>query len=307
VSAGWVAAQVRSRSLAAHCLGPATVREVAGAGSLDGALARLTTSGYGARLHPGLDLAASEHEVFASALWNLRVLAGWCPALGAARLHVLAGVFELANLRGLLAHLEGHLAPAPFELGSLGAVALSAAPASLAELRDALRHSAWGDPGATDAAGIDVALQFALARRVVSDVAEAGAWANSYAALVVARLIVQDCPLDVGSAAAADARLVLGPRAATARSLEELRRALGRGVGGALEGVDGPDDLWLAETRWWTHLFDDAQARLRRSDAGPAAVVAAAGVLLADAWRVQMALEIAARAGRGIEVLDALA
>jgi hypothetical protein len=307
VSAGWVAAQVRSRSLAGHCLGPAGVREVAGAGSLDGALALLATSSYGPRLHLGLDLATSEHEVFASVLWNLRVLAGWSPAMGASRLHVLAGVFELANLRGHLARIEGYRAPAPFDLGSLAAVADRQTPATIPELRDALRRSDWGDPGAADAAGVYVALQFALARRIVDEVTEAGAWAQTYAALVMARLIVQDCALDGDSNAAANARIVLGSRAVAARSLEELRRALARDVASVLEGVEGPADLWLADSRWWTHLFDDAQARLRHSAAGPEAVVAAAAVLFADAWRVQMAMEIAARAGRGIEVLDAVA
>jgi hypothetical protein len=83
VSAGWVAAQVRSQSLANHCVGPAGARELAGAGSLDAALGILATSSYGERLHPGLSLAASEREIFASVLWNLRVLAGWSPALRA--------------------------------------------------------------------------------------------------------------------------------------------------------------------------------------------------------------------------------
>src|ERR1039458_3215956 len=95
VSAGWVAAQVRSQSLASHCVGPAVAREIASAGSLDAALGILATSSYGERLHIGLNLATSEHEVFASVLWNLRVLAGWSPALGASRLRTLAGVFTL--------------------------------------------------------------------------------------------------------------------------------------------------------------------------------------------------------------------
>jgi hypothetical protein len=36
-------------------------------------------------------------------------------------------------------------------------------------------------------------------------------------------------------------------------------------------------------------------------------VVAAIAVQAADAWRVRVALEVAARAGGGIEVLDAVA
>jgi hypothetical protein len=71
--------------------------------------------------------------------------------------------------------------------------------------------------------------------------------------------------------------------------------------------VGGRDDLWLSESRWWTRLGTEAQVNLRRSGAGAAAVVAAVAALVADAWRVQRALEIAARAGDGIEMLDAVA
>ena len=307
MSASWVAAQVRSKSLASHCLGPAGARELAGAGSLDAALGILTTSSYGERLHPGLDLAASEHEVFASVLWNLRVLAGWSPALGASRLHALAGVFELMNLQGDLARIEGHESPAPFELGSLASVSRHVAPLTVGELRDALRRSPWGDPGALDATGVNIALQFTLARRIVDDVPEAGQWAQTYAALVLSRLVKEDCPLDTDSTSAANARAILGSRALSTTSLGELRDALPRDVASILKDVTNPDDLWLAEAQWRTRLWDEALEKLRRGGAGPETVVAAIALQFADAWRVRTALEVAARAGRGIEVLDAVA
>jgi hypothetical protein len=307
VSAGWVAAQVRSQSLASHCLGPAGARELAGAGSLDAALGILATSNYGERLHPGLDLATSEHQVFASVLWNLRVLAGWSPALGASRLHVLAGVFELMNLQGEIARIEGHQSPAPFELGSLASVSTRVAPLTLGDLRDVLRRSPWGDPGALDAAGVSIALQFTLARRIVDDVPEAGQWAQTYAALVLSRLVKEDGPLDVDSTFAANARAILGSRALSSTSLGELHDALPRDVASILKGVTGPDDLWLAEAQWWTRLWREALEQLRRGGAGPETVVAAIAVQFADAWRVRTALQVAARNGRGIEVLDAVA
>jgi hypothetical protein len=307
VSAGWVAAQVRSRSLASHCVGPAGARELAGAGSLDAALAILATSSYGERVPPGLNLAASEHEVFAGVLWNLRVLAGWSPALGASRLRTLAGVFELMNLRSDLARIEGHESPALFELGSLASVSNRVAPSTLGELRDVLRRSPWGDPGALDATGVRIAMQFALARRIVDDVPEAGQWAQTYAALVLSRLVKEDRPPDADSTSAANARAILGNRALSATSLGELHGALPRDIASILEGVKGPDDLWLAEARWRTRLWDEALEMLRRGGAGPETVVAAVALQFADAWRVRTALEVAARAGRGIEVLDAVA
>ena len=67
----------------------------------------------GNQLRPDLDLAGAGRAVFGSVLWNFRVLAGWSPPLGASRLRVLAGAFELANLRGEIAQLEGIEAPAP--------------------------------------------------------------------------------------------------------------------------------------------------------------------------------------------------
>lgn len=307
MSAGWVAAQVRSRSLASHCVGPAGARELAGAGSLDAALGILATSSYGERLHPGLNLAASEHEVFASVLWNLRVLAGWSPALGASRFHALAGVFELMNLQGDLARIEGHQCPVPFELGSLASVSSRVAPLTIGELRDVLRRSPWGDPGALDATGVSIALQFALARRIVDDVPEAVQWAQTYAALVLSRLVNDDGPLDTDSTSAANARAVLGSRALSATSLRELHDVLPRDVASILKGVTGPDDLWLAEAQWRTRLWDEALERFRRGGAGPETVVAAIALQFADAWRVRTALEVAARTGRAMEVLDAMA
>jgi hypothetical protein len=307
VSAGWVAAQVRSQSLASHCAGPAGARELAGAGSLDAALGILATSSYGERLHPGLNLAASEHEVFASVLWNLRVLAGWSPALGASRLHVLAGVFELMNLQGALGRIEGHQSAPPFELGSLASVSDRVAPSTLGELRDVLRRSPWGDPGALDAAGVSIALQFTLARRIIGDVPEAAQWAQTYAALALSRLITENCPLGADSPSAANVRAILGSRVLSATSLGELHDALPRDVASIFKGVNGPSDLWLAEVQWRTRLWDEALERLRRGGAGPGTVVAAVAALFADALRVRTALEVAARAGRGIEVFDAVA
>jgi hypothetical protein len=307
VSTGWVAAQVRSRSLASHCVGPAGAREVASAGSLDGALAVLAASGYGERIHLGLNLAASERALFATVLRNLRVLAGWCPPRGASRLHVLAGGFELANLSGELARVEGRDAAEPYDLGSLASVTRSNAVAGMGGLREALRRSPWGDPGSLDGGAMRIALQFAFVRRVVESVPEAAEWAESYAALVLARVVVAGVTLEPISATAANVRAVLGPRVLAARSLSDLAGTLPSHLVPVLEGIAEPQDLWAGEARWWGRLWADAQHRVQRGGAGPATVVAAVCAQVADAWRLRAALEIAARAGRGIEVLDAVA
>jgi hypothetical protein len=307
VSAGWVAAQVRSRSLAGHCVGRAGARAVARAGSLEAALGILAKSAYGERVHPGLDLAASGHEVFATVLWNLRVLAGWCPAMGASRLHVLAGVFELVNIEGELARIDDRCGSTPFELGSLASVARHAPPSSMGELREVLRLSPWGDPGNLDPAGVSLALRASLVRRIVDNVPEARAWAETYAALIASRLVSEGVALDADSTVSANLGAVLGATALAPQSIDQLSLALPQKVRSVLKGVTGSQDLWLAEARWWTRLWDESQEKVRRVDAGPQSVVAAVATQAADAWRVRVALEVAARAGRGIEVLDAVA
>jgi len=307
MSAAWVAAQVRSRSLTNHCVGPAGAREVAGSGSLDGALAILATTNYGERLGPGAGLAQAERAVFATALWNLRVLAGWSPALGAGRLRVLAGGFELANVRDELARIDGHDVLQPYELGSLASVPRHSQPTSTSELRATLRHSAWGDPGVLDAGGILLSLRVALLRRVVENVPEAAEWAEAYGALILARLILCGTSLERFATVAADARAVLGSRAVAARTLRELVTALPVSIAHGLDGVTEFADLWSCEARWWGQLWREASERVRDGGAEAATVVAAVAAQYADAWRVRAALEIAARAGLGIEVLDAVA
>jgi hypothetical protein len=307
MSAGWVAAQVRSRGLVRHCIGADGAREVATAGSLEGALAILATTGYGDRLHPGLDLAASERGVFATVVWYLRVLAGWSPPLGASRLRILAGGFELVNFRNELARLEGHDAPEPYELGSLASVVRHHAPSSVDEFRNALRRTTWGDPGALDDSVMAIALQFSFLRRVVENVPEARAWAETYGALVMAGVVVANVTIEPGSPTAANVRTVLGSRALVATTLAELAGALASDIAPTLDGVTGPLDLWAGEARWWGRLWREAEEKVRRGRAEPATVVATVAAQAADAWRVRVALEVAARAGRGIEVLDAMA
>jgi hypothetical protein len=63
--------------------------------------------------------------------------------------------------------------------------------------------------------------------------------------------------------------------------------------------VEGPEDLWWAEGRWWQRIDRDATVTLRVGRAGPTVMAAAAARLVADAWRAQAALEAGHGAGQG--------
>ncbi len=307
MSAGWVAAQVRSRGLVQHCLGPEQIRQLAGAGSLRQALDVLASTAYAKQLRPGLDLAGAGRAVVGSVLWNLRVLAGWSPPLGASRLRVLAGAFELANLQGEMARLEGFEAPPPYALSSLTTVPRLSSVTTVSELRSALAASPWGDPGASDRAGVVLSLEFALAHRVAEDVPEAAGWATTYAVLVLARCLASGVVLELGLPAAIHARAVVGEHLLQVHSLRDLADGLPRHSTWLLADISDPDDLWVAEARWWHRLWGEGMALVMKGSPGPGATVGAVAALAADAWRVRCALEVASRQGRGAEVLDGVA
>ncbi len=267
----------------------------------------LATTHYGERLRSGLSLEEVERAVFATVLWNIRVLAGWSPSLGASRLRVLAAAFELTNMRGELARIEGRSVGEPYELGSLASLPRHAQPSSTLELRETLKRSPWGDPGALDAPAMLVALEISFVRRVVENVPEASAWAAGYGALLLARLVAAGTSLVPGSVPEANARAVFGHRAPAARTLHDLAAALSVSVAPVLDGATEPEDLWSCEARWWSQLWRSGEEGVRRGGADPATAVSAVAAMCADAWRVRVALEIAARAGRGIELLDAVA
>jgi hypothetical protein len=267
----------------------------------------LSFTAYAKQLRPGLDLAGAGRAVAGSVLWNLRVLAGWSPPLGASRLRVLAGAFELANLRGEMARLEGLEAPPPYALGSLATVPRLSSMTTVSELRSALAASPWGDPGESDRGGLVLALELALAHRLADDVPEASGWATTYAALVVARCLAWGVSLELGTPAATHARAVLGEHLIQVRSLHDLADGLPRRSAWLLADVSGPDDLWVAEARWWHRLWGEGLVLIMRGSPGPGATVGAAAALAADAWRVRGALEVAARQGQGVEVLNGVA
>ncbi len=323
MSAGWVAGSVRARALARRRIGGDLARQVAGAGSLGGALAILAGTAYRPAVPrdraaapgagaPGAaavtDLARAQHAVAAGLLWNLRVLAGWLPRGGAQLMRALAGWFEIANVAEKLRELSGQEPGEMFRLGALATAWQQAQQAeSQAGLRAALMASAWGDPGDGGALEIEVGLRARWAQRVAAIGGPARTWAASALAVLAAGewYGAGRAGHPVLRSAAAD---LLGPRAAAARSAADFAEALPGGLRWVLTGVrDVPADLWRAEAGWWARLERDGHALLGGSGLDVRPVLGSVAVLAADARRVRSALESAARGSGAIGAYDAVA
>ena len=293
---GWVAGSVRARHMLARRLGREAAAELAGCGSLEGAIGMLSGSAYGRAVRAGMDLADAQRAVAETVLWHVRVLAGWAPPGALEPVRALAAWFELANIDERLTYLEGGTAPSAFELGGLGAAwPRVAGVQSVAELRAALAGTAWGVPGSDDPAAIRLALRLAWARRVIATVAEATAWAAGAVALLLARELFM-----AGRAAGALAELHppgVGPDWTQAGSLAALRSVLPSEAAWALAGVDDPGHLWRAETAWWRRVDADATRLAADAHLGMAAVVGCIALLGIDGRRTAAALEVAARGG----------
>jgi hypothetical protein len=296
---------VRGRLLLGRLLGREPARAVAAAPDLAVALERLGASAYGAAVHAGMDAGDAARAVAGTALWHVRVLAGWLPPAGADAMRTLAAGWELANVEGHLVVLAGADAPAPYELGSLADAWPRVSEArSPAEVRGALATSRWGDPGGEAPEEVGLALRIAWARRVLADVPEAAPWAAGALALLAARrTLLSGRPMPTDGAVGA----ALGSRWAAAPDLTRLAAALPRRAAWPLEGVAAPDELWRAERSWWLRLERDG-ARMARGGDGRGAVVGVVALICTDALRCTAALELAGHGGGDLgEVLGALA
>lgn len=304
MSAGWVAGNVRSRAMSRRRMGSAAVRALAGSHDLGEATATLARTSYGHDVRAGQDLDTAQRAVVACALWNLRVLAGWQPLRGVATMRLLFGAVERSNV---LAHLEAMLGSeprAPYQLGALGTAWSRVSQTSTPEgVRQVLAASVWGDPGGTTPRDVSLGMRAALADRVVGAIPDAASWAAGDTALLVAReVILQDRELPAQARIAAGR--VLGPAALSARTLPELRAAVASNARWALATVEEPGDLWRAEARWWLRVARDSATMIRSSQFGETVLLGAIGLLAVDGWRVRAALEVAARGGGEIGVLD---
>jgi hypothetical protein len=311
VSAGWVAGSVRARAIARRALGAQEARRLAACGSLSDALAMLATTPYqiGSDLGGGQQaLAAAQHAVAASALWDLRVLAGWLPQGSAPLMRTLAGWFEIANVAERIHELAGRPPGEVFRLGALATVwPRSQQATSLAQLRAVLAASAWRDPGGDSAAAIEVGLRTRWAERVAALGAPARNWAAAALAIMLAGERFGPGQRPEQPVLRSVAVTLLGRAITDARSLDEFTRRLPRQLSSVFDGVRSPDQLWRAEAAWWAQTERDGHALAACTGFDRRPVIGAAAVLAADARLVRAALEVAARGGGAMGAFDAVA
>lgn len=306
MTGGWVAGSTRARLLLGRRLDADTVQAVAAAGSLEDALVRLAGTAYARAAAATPTLEAAQRSVATVLLLELRLLLGWLPRSGIEIVRSLGAWFELVNIEDRLAYLRGGPLQPAFELGALASAWPRAAGAeSPAELREALRASAWADPGGDDEATVHLGLRLAWARRVQAHVPEARAWAGGALAVLAARGAA------AGSrsvrAATSFALRDLGDAWREAATPEELARTLRPRAAWALEGAGDAARPWRLETAWWHGVAADADWLVRTSREGRGVVVGAVALLALDAVRVAAALAAAATPGGSAqEVVDAL-
>jgi hypothetical protein len=303
VTIGWVGASVRARLLLRRRLGRERAAQLARSPSLRDALQGLTGTAYGRDLDPTVDLASAQRTVAAATLLHLRLLSGWLPPGGAECLRALAAWYELSNIEDRLAYLRGAELRPPFDLGGLASAWPEASKTvSPGELRDALAHSAWGDPGGDSAEDVHAALRISWARRVLAEVPELRGLVAAALALFLAReLFVTGRPVEhLVMSQVSD----IGSGWARVRTFEELAATLPGQASWVLDGVTGSQELWLSEVRWWARAEEYGYELVARSRAGRAGVAGAAVLLAVDTWRTASAL--AAADGGGAELTEVL-
>ena len=274
MSAGWAAGSVRARALVRSRMDSGVARRLAACGSLADALHLLAATPYGANIRRDSTLAAAQHEVAGTLLWDLRVLAGWLPRDGVRLLRTLGGWFEIANVDELLQSIAGRPAGPEFRLGALATAWPRLAQAtSTGELRTALAASAWQDPGQQTARAIRLGMRVRWTARIAELGEPAGTWAAGAAALLAAGEMAAPVP--------ARARWVLA-------------------------GITSPDGLWRAETALMARVEQDGLRLLHAPGLDSGVVLGAVAVMACHAWRIRAALELAARGGTPVEAYDEL-
>jgi hypothetical protein len=300
---GWVAGSVRARLLAQHRLGSDGARDVASTGSFALASSRLAVSPYAAALAGASSVEDARHDIWAAALWNLRVLAGWLPPTGVEAMRAFAGLLEIENIETLLVLPRDDRS---YDLGALATAWPRVRDAtSPREVREECARSSWRDAGSDDPTEILTHLRLEWARRLADVDAVTAPWGAGAAALVLARLFVEH-----GGPPGPDVvRRVpaIGRRYLFAFDLPDLVASLPDIARWPFNTLETPERLWRAEARWWQRLHHDGERLLRGTQPGLAVIAGAAGMLLADAWRTSAALDIASRGGGNEELLDAVA
>jgi hypothetical protein len=297
MTAHWVASRVRGRALLQRRLGHDVASQLGALNSLDAAIRQLAGTAYGRGFDPEGGLASAEHGIWATLLWHLRILAGWCPPQGASMIRVLAGGFEISNITQHFAVLAGH-GPSYYVLGSLDSSwARVRAANSANEVRLTLARSDWGDPGSTDPHIVRLCLELAWARRIAEGIDEARSWAISFATLTLARVLAAGAMDVLSESARHDLHLLFGRRVEHLTTLADLADFSNNEIQLALGPPGGDSELWCLEARFWRRVESESVVLLRKADMGAAYIVAIVGLLAVDAWRAQAALELAANGG----------
>lgn len=297
MSLGWLAGAVRGRALARRRLGEDGVADLASQGSLGNALQFLSASSYGHHVRGDLDLASTRRAVGETSLWHLRVLSGWLPPRGVQLVQRLAGWFELQNIENhAVAVAGGTWRQPPYTLGALATVWPRARDAStLPQLRGTLAHSTWGDPGGDALGDILLGLRLGWSRHLRSTFAPAREWGEGALALAVAKVTFVPAS---SRPAVTPAVPELGGKWEGVSDLRAFATALPTSARWVFVDVQGREDLWRAERRWWIRVDRDAAMLVDHPSLGRTVVGAAATLLVTDCWRTQAALE---QAGRGAD------
>ena len=300
MSAGWVAGTVRARALLSCAIGAAATSRLAGRSSFAAAAADLTDTAYQRFLPENATPDQAERAVEDTALWNLRVLAGWLPRPGAAVLRVVAADFEIRNIADKLRGLAGEPTAATYRLGALGtAWSRASAATSFAELRSAVSASSWGRCETDTPADLVADLRLSGAARLAALHTATRPWGTAAAALTVARQrFLIGRPL--APATRIRATHMLGAAPVDAEDWKAFTALLPTPTAGwVMDGIGDPARLWVAEERWWARVESDARALAHAPGFGMESALGCAVVLLADARAVRGALSAAARGGSG--------
>ena len=308
MSADWVAASVRARSLAMRRIGAGASYEIASQPSLADGLRLLDGTVYAERLVGCTSLGAAERATRETVLWQLRVLAGWVPATGTRLVRAAAATFERENILDLAESLdEGRPAPEAFDVGSLSTAWTRLRTArSLDELTVGVRSSPWGEGGSLDLPVARDELTIVSLRRLAAVAPAARPWAEAASALIVARIVF----VDRSAASRSLTKLVrpfLGETWEESRDLRSAVAAFPHKTQALFRDATNPKYLWRAEAGLRALCESDGFRLLRGSLPGPDIVLGIIVVLAMDAWRVRAALASASAGLGSSEVLDVVA
>ncbi len=105
MTAGWVAASTRGRTLLTRTIGTDVARSIATADSWPTARDHLHNTVYGTELTATADRRTARRCAATATAWQLRVLAGWLPPASSGLVRAFAAPMEIANIEAHVAQL----------------------------------------------------------------------------------------------------------------------------------------------------------------------------------------------------------